>query len=42
LRLESTINVEDEDMSNFYANISLTRERFLATEFEDTETVGNY
>ena len=42
LRLESTINVEEEDMSNFYANISLTRERFLATEFEDTETVGNY
>ena len=42
LRLESTINVEEEDMSNFYANISLTRERFLATEFEDTETAGNY
>ena len=42
LRLESTINVEEEDMSNFYANISLTRERFLATEFEETETASNY
>ena len=42
LRLESTVNVEDQDMSNFYANISLTRERFLATEFEETETAGNY
>ena len=42
LRLESTINVEEQDMSNFYANISLTRERFLATEFEETETAGNY
>ena len=31
-----------QDMSNFYANISLTRERFLATEFEETETAGNY
>ncbi len=42
LRLESTINVENQDMSNFYANIALTRERFLATEFEETETAGNY
>ena len=42
LRLESTINVEEQDMSNFYANISLTRERFLATEFEETETAGTY
>ena len=42
LRLESTINVEEKDMSNFYANIALTRERFLATEFEETETAGNY
>ena len=42
LRLESTINVEEQDMSNFYANIALTRERFLATEFEETETAGNY
>ena len=29
-------------MSNFYANVALTRERFLATEFEETETAGNY
>ncbi|MEC8265268.1 MAG: M23 family metallopeptidase [Pseudomonadota bacterium] len=42
LRLESTINVDDKDMSNFYANVALTRERFLATEFEETETAGNY
>ena len=42
LRLESTINVEEEDMSNFYAKVALTRERFLATEFEETETAGNY
>ena len=42
LRLESTTNVEEQDMSNFYANIALTRERFLATEFEETETAGNY
>ena len=42
LRLESTINVEEQDMSNFYASIALTRERFLATEFEETETAGNY
>ena len=35
-------NVEEQDMSNFYANIALTRERFLATEFEETETAGNY
>ena len=38
LTLESTVNVEDQDMSNFYANISLTRERFLATEFQETES----
>ena len=42
LRLESTINVEEDDMSNFYANVALTRERFLATEFEEAETAGNY
>ncbi len=42
LRLESTVNVEDDDMSNFYANVALTRERFLATEFEETETAGSY
>ena len=42
LRLESTVNVENDDMSNFYANISLTRERFLATEFEETDTAQNF
>ena len=43
LKLESTMNVEEEDMSNFYANIALTRERFLATEFQETDTAGyNY
>ena len=36
LRLQSTINVEDQDMANFYASISLTRERFLATQFKET------
>ena len=42
LRLESTVNVEENDMSNFYANISLTRERFLATEFEETDIAENF
>ena len=42
LRLESTVNVEENDMSNFYANISLTRERFLATEFEETDIADNF
>ena len=42
LRLESTDNVEENDMSNFYANISLTRERFLATEFEETDIAENF
>ncbi|MBS91843.1 MAG: hypothetical protein CMM95_02165 [Rickettsiales bacterium] len=42
LKLQSTVNVEEDDMSNFYANISLTRERFLATEFQDTDKPGNY
>ena len=41
LRLQSTINVENDDMSNFYASISLTRERFLATQFKEAETAGS-
>ena len=40
LRLESTLNVENEDMPNFYANVSLTRERFLATQFQESETAS--
>ena len=31
LKLESSLNVDDLEMPNFYASISLTRERFLAT-----------
>ncbi len=44
LKLESTVNVEEIDMSNFYASISLTRERFLATEFKGTDkaSYNNY
>tara|TARA_B100000035_G_scaffold303348_1_gene301846 strand:- start:606 stop:2156 length:1551 start_codon:yes stop_codon:yes gene_type:complete len=42
LRLQSTINVEDKDMSNFYANISLARERFLATQFTESEGAENF
>jgi hypothetical protein len=41
LRLQSTTNVENNDMSNFYASISLTRERFLATQFKEAETAGS-
>ncbi len=42
LRLQSTINVENQDMPNFYASISLTRERFLATQFKEAETAENF
>ncbi len=42
LRLQSTINVEEKDMSNFYANISLARERFLATKFTESEGAENF
>ncbi len=38
LKSESTLNVEDKDMPNFYANVSLTRERFLATKLQESET----
>lgn len=40
LKSESTLNIEDEDMPNFYANVSLTRERFLATKLQESETAG--
>ena len=42
LRLQSTINVENQDMPNFYANISLARERFLATQFTESEGAENF
>ena len=42
LKLESTVNVEEIDMPNFYASISLTRERFLATEFKGTDKASYY
>ena len=42
LRLQSTTNVEEKDMSNFYANISLARERFLATQFTESEGAENF
>ena len=42
LKLESTINIEGKDMPNFYANVSLTRERFLATQLQESETAGLY
>ena len=42
LRLQSTINVEEQDMSNFYASISLARERFLATQFTESEGAENF
>ena len=38
LKSESTLNVEERDMPNFYANVSLTRERFLATKLQESET----
>ncbi len=42
LKLESTINIEENDIPNFYANVSLTRERFLATKLQESETAGLY
>ena len=42
LRLQPTINVEEQDMSNFYASISLARERFLATQFTESEGAENF
>ena len=40
LKSESTLNINDEDMPNFYANVSLTRERFLATKLQESDTAG--
>ena len=40
LKLESSLNIDDIDMSNFYASISLTRERFLATRLQETGTAN--
>ena len=40
LKSESTLNINEEDMPNFYANVSLTRERFLATKLQESETAG--
>ena len=38
LKSESTLNIDGGDMPNFYANVSLTRERFLATKLQESET----
>ena len=38
LKSESTLNINEDDMPNFYANVSLTRERFLATKLQESET----
>ena len=38
LKSESTLNINEEDMPNFYANVSLTRERFLATKLQESDT----
>ena len=40
LKLQSSINVEDLDMPNFYANVSLTRERFLSAKLQKSETAS--
>ena len=40
LKLESSLNVDNVDMPNFYASISLTRERFLATRLQETGTAN--
>lgn len=42
LKSESTLNIDNTDMPNFYANVSLTRERFLATKLQESETAGFY
>ena len=42
LKLESSLNVEDDEMANFYANISLARERFLATKLQETVTADYF
>ncbi len=40
LRLQSSLNVEKLDMPNFYANVSLTRERFLSAKLQKSETAS--
>ncbi len=40
LKSESTLNINEVDMPNFYANVSLTRERFLATKLQESDTAG--
>ena len=42
LKSDSTINIADDDIPNFYANVSLTRERFLGTKLQESETAGLY
>ena len=41
LKSESTLNINEENMPNFYANVSLTRERFLATKLQESDTAGS-
>ncbi len=38
LRLQSSANIENDDRPNFYANVSLTRERFLSAKLQESET----
>ncbi len=40
LRLQSSVNIEDQDRPNFYANVSLTRERFLSAKLQGSETAS--
>ena len=38
LKLQSSANIEDDDRPFFYANVSLTRERFLSAKLQKSET----
>jgi len=38
LKLQSSANIEDGERPNFYANVSLTRERFLSAKLQESET----
>ena len=38
LKLQSSANIEDDDRPSFYANVSLTRERFLSAKLQKSET----
>ena len=40
LRLQSSVNIEEIDRPNFYANVSLTRERFLSAKLQKSETAS--